>query len=294
MIPSLGFCLGTRAQMFTLTPGLPNSLAPRKRPRTTLSPSLALRDGEPYLAFGTPGGDQQDQWTLAFLLAHRLFGLDLQAAIDAPAFHTEHFPSSFYPHGASPRSAHLESRFGDAVVSALRARGHDVVVRSRGPSAASRRSRASRAGCSRPRPTRAGCRATPSAADRRTMRRNTPTVADLGLAGQASQRRAAPPACGTPARGPRPAARVGAQARQPASSSARSEARASRRARCTPTQTCGPWANARWRRRLGRAGVELVRAVEHRRVAVGRRDRDPHQVPALDLPRRRGSRRRCA
>ena len=84
--------------MFTLTPGLPNSLAPRKRPRTTLSPSLALRDGEPYLAFGTPGGDQQDQWTLAFLLAHHLFGLDLQAAIDAPAFHTEHFPSSFYPH----------------------------------------------------------------------------------------------------------------------------------------------------------------------------------------------------
>ena len=104
VIPSLGFCLGTRAQMFTLTPGLPNSLAPRKRPRTTLSPSLALRDGEPYLAFGTPGGDQQDQWTVAFLLAHHLFGLDLQAAIDAPAFHTEHFPSSFYPHGASPRS----------------------------------------------------------------------------------------------------------------------------------------------------------------------------------------------
>jgi gamma-glutamyltranspeptidase/glutathione hydrolase len=128
VIPSLGFCLGTRAQMFTLTPGLPNSLAPRKRPRTTLSPSLALRDGEPCLAFGTPGGDQQDQWTLAFLLAHHLFGLDLQAAIDAPAFHTEHFPSSFYPHPASPRSAHLESRFGDAVVSELRARGHHVVV----------------------------------------------------------------------------------------------------------------------------------------------------------------------
>ena len=129
VIPSLGFCLGTRAQMFTLTPGLPNSLAPRKRPRTTLSPSLALREGEPYLAFGTPGGDQQDQWTVAFLLAHHLFGLDLQAAIDAPAFHTEHFPSSFYPHGAAPRSVHLESRFGDAVVSELRARGHDVVVR---------------------------------------------------------------------------------------------------------------------------------------------------------------------
>jgi gamma-glutamyltranspeptidase / glutathione hydrolase len=128
VIPSLGFCLGTRAQMFTLTPGLPNSLAPGKRPRTTLSPSLALRDGEPYLAFGTPGGDQQDQWTVTFLLAHHLFGLDLQAAIDAPAFHTEHFPSSFYPHAASLRSAHLESRHGDAVVSELRARGHRVVL----------------------------------------------------------------------------------------------------------------------------------------------------------------------
>jgi gamma-glutamyltranspeptidase/glutathione hydrolase len=128
VIPALGFCLGTRAQMFTLTPGLPNSLAPRKRPRTTLSPSLALRDGEPYLAFGTPGGDQQDQWTLAFLLAHDRFGLDLQAAIDAPTFHTEAFPSSFYPHHTSPRSVHVESRFGDAVLAELRARGHDLTV----------------------------------------------------------------------------------------------------------------------------------------------------------------------
>src|SRR5260221_8865993 len=60
VIPSLGFCLGTRAQMFTLDPGLPATIAPGKRPRTTLTPSLALRDGDPYLAFGTPGGDQQD------------------------------------------------------------------------------------------------------------------------------------------------------------------------------------------------------------------------------------------
>ena len=70
VIPGLGFCLGTRAQMFTLTPGLPATLAPGKRPRTTLSPSLALRDREPYLAFGTPGGDQQDQWSLLFFLNH--------------------------------------------------------------------------------------------------------------------------------------------------------------------------------------------------------------------------------
>ncbi|HEY6028952.1 MAG TPA: gamma-glutamyltransferase family protein, partial [Gaiellaceae bacterium] len=95
VIPGLGFPLGTRAQMFWLDEEHPNSLQPGKRPRTTLSPSLALRGGEPYLAFGTPGGDQQDQWTLTFFLAHTLFGLDLQAAIDAPAFHSNHFPSSF-------------------------------------------------------------------------------------------------------------------------------------------------------------------------------------------------------
>ena len=129
VIPGLGFCLGTRAQMFTLTPGLPNSLAPGKRPRTTLTPSLALRDGEPYLAFGTPGGDQQDQWTLAFFLRHVLFGMNLQEAIDAPAFHTRHFPSSFYPRESSPLAVDVEERAGPAVLDELRRRGHQVTVR---------------------------------------------------------------------------------------------------------------------------------------------------------------------
>src|SRR6266542_672295 len=109
VIPGLGFCLGTRAQMFSLTPGFASTLAPGRRPRTTLSPSLALRDGQPYLAFGTPGGDQQDQWTLAFFLNHVLFGMNLQEAIDAPGFHTDHFPSSFYPRGAAPRSLSIEA-----------------------------------------------------------------------------------------------------------------------------------------------------------------------------------------
>jgi gamma-glutamyltranspeptidase/glutathione hydrolase len=128
VIPGLGWPLGTRAQMFWLEPGLPSSLEPRKRPRTTLSPSLALRGGEPYLAFGTPGGDQQDQWSLHAFLAHVHFGLDLQGAIDAPEFHTDHFPSSFYPRQAEPRSLALEARFGAAVEEDLRARGHEVVV----------------------------------------------------------------------------------------------------------------------------------------------------------------------
>jgi gamma-glutamyltranspeptidase/glutathione hydrolase len=128
VIPSLGFPLGTRAQMFTLEEGYPNSLAPRKRPRTTLSPSLALRDGEPYMAFGTPGGDQQDQWSLAFLLAHVHFGLNLQAAIEAPAFHTTHFPSSFYPREAFPGRVHVEGRCPSQVIDELRRRGHEVQV----------------------------------------------------------------------------------------------------------------------------------------------------------------------
>ena len=126
VIPELGFCLGTRAQMFWLEEGLPNSLAPGKRPRTTLSPTLVARDGEPVLALGTPGGDQQDQWTLHVFLAHVHFDLDLQAAIDAPNHHTEAFPSSFYPRETLPRHVAVETRAGRATIDGLRARGHDV------------------------------------------------------------------------------------------------------------------------------------------------------------------------
>ena len=128
VIPSLGFCLGTRAQMFWLEEGLPNSLEPGKRPRTTLSPTLASRDGEPYLALGTPGGDQQDQWTLHAFLAHVHHGLDLQAAIDAPEHHTEAFPESFYPRDTRPLHVAVEERAGDETVEGLRRRGHDVEV----------------------------------------------------------------------------------------------------------------------------------------------------------------------
>jgi gamma-glutamyltranspeptidase/glutathione hydrolase len=126
VIPDLGFGLGTRGQMFWLQPGLPNSLAPGKRPRTTLSPSMALRDGKPYIAFGTPGGDQQDQWQVQFFLFHAVFGMNLQQAIDAANWHSTHFPSSFYPRDAAPRGMEAEARLGADTIATLRKRGHDV------------------------------------------------------------------------------------------------------------------------------------------------------------------------
>jgi len=128
VIPELGFCLGTRAQMFWLEEGHPAALAPGKRPRTTLSPTLALRDGEPYLAWGTPGGDQQDQWTTQLFLRHVHAGLNLQEAIDAPAWHSEHFPSSFWPRTARPGVLVVEGRVPSAAVAELRRRGHIVEV----------------------------------------------------------------------------------------------------------------------------------------------------------------------
>jgi gamma-glutamyltranspeptidase / glutathione hydrolase len=128
VIPELGFCLGTRAQMFWLDEGHPAALAPGKRPRTTLSPTLALRDGEPSLAWGTPGGDQQDQWITQFFLRHVHAGLNLQEAIDAPAWHSEHFPSSFWPRTARPGVLVLEGRVPRETVAELKRRGHIVEV----------------------------------------------------------------------------------------------------------------------------------------------------------------------
>jgi gamma-glutamyltranspeptidase/glutathione hydrolase len=128
VIPALGWPLGTRAQMFWLEEGLPSSLRPGARPRTTLCPGLALRDGEPYLAWGTPGGDQQEQWALHAFLRHVDRGLDLQAAIDAPEFHTDHLISSFYPRGFVRKSLALESRFSSRAVADLQRRGHDVTL----------------------------------------------------------------------------------------------------------------------------------------------------------------------
>jgi gamma-glutamyltranspeptidase/glutathione hydrolase len=131
VIPELGFCLGTRAQMFWLDESHPAALVPGKRPRTTLSPTLALRDGEPYLVWGSPGGDQQDQWITQFFLRHVHANMNLQEAIDAPAWHSEHFPISFWPRTARPGVLVVESRVPEASIKALRDKGHEVEI---GPS----------------------------------------------------------------------------------------------------------------------------------------------------------------
>lgn len=126
VIPELGFALNSRAQMFWLTEGLPASLAPGKRPRTTLTPSLAFQDGEPRLAFGTPGGDQQDQWQMPVFLRRVHHGLNLQEAIEMPMFHSAHAPSSFYPREARLGHLMVEENVGADAIAALEAKGHLV------------------------------------------------------------------------------------------------------------------------------------------------------------------------
>lgn len=126
VVPGLGFALNSRAQMYWLKPGLAGSLLPGKRPRTTLTPSIASFEGRPTLAFGTPGGDQQDQWQLSLFLRVVHHGLNLQEAIDMPLFHTTHFPGSFHPRQRQPGHIMVEESVGDEVLAALRARGHKV------------------------------------------------------------------------------------------------------------------------------------------------------------------------
>jgi gamma-glutamyltranspeptidase/glutathione hydrolase len=128
VIPELGFCLGTRAQMFWLDEHHPAALVPGKRPRSTLSPTMALRDGKPYLAWGSPGGDQQDQWIPQFLLRHIHAGMNLQESIDAPAWHSEHFPSSFWPRNSRPGVLIVEGRLPEKTVVELGRRGHVVEI----------------------------------------------------------------------------------------------------------------------------------------------------------------------
>lgn len=125
-IPELGFCLGTRLQMTWLEEGSPSSLMPGRRPRTTLTPTLVLREGRPITALGSPGGDQQDQWQLLYLLRTIVGGYSPQQAIDAPAFHTRSLLDSFWPRTWDPGRAVVEDRLGEDVITALEARGHRV------------------------------------------------------------------------------------------------------------------------------------------------------------------------
>ena len=127
-VPGLGFNVTTRGQMFWLDERLPSHLAPGRRPRTTLTPTVLTRGGRPVAGLGSPGGDQQEQWTLGLLLRHLHQGLNLQAAIDAPLFHTAHYVNSFAPRAFTPGVMHVEERFSEAVRDDLAERGHHLVV----------------------------------------------------------------------------------------------------------------------------------------------------------------------
>ena len=126
IIEGLGFVLGTRGQIFWLDEDKANKLEPGKRPRSTLTPSLALKDGKPFLAWGTPGGDVQDQVNLQFLVNVVDFGMDIQEAIDAPYFQILDFPSSFYPRRFSPGVMRVENRIDSAVIEKLVELGHQT------------------------------------------------------------------------------------------------------------------------------------------------------------------------
>jgi gamma-glutamyltranspeptidase/glutathione hydrolase len=123
-----GIPLSQRAQAFVLTPGHPNQIAPHKRPRITLTPSLALRDGQPWLVFSTPGGDSQDQTLLQIFLNVVEFGMNPQEAVEAPRFNSEAMYSTFDAHEDRPLTLDVEKRFEPAVLDQLRARGHKLLV----------------------------------------------------------------------------------------------------------------------------------------------------------------------
>jgi gamma-glutamyltranspeptidase/glutathione hydrolase len=123
-----GIPLTERAQAFVLTPGHPNQLAPHKRPRITLTPTIALRDGKPWLAFSTPGGDSQDQTLLQIFLNVVDFGMNPQEAVEAPRFNSEAVYSSFDDHQDQPLALDVETRISEAVLKALREHGHMLVM----------------------------------------------------------------------------------------------------------------------------------------------------------------------
>jgi gamma-glutamyltranspeptidase/glutathione hydrolase len=123
-----GIPLSTRLQSFVITPGHANQLAAGKRPRVTLSPTIVTKDGKPYLAMSTPGGDNQDQAMLQVLLNIVEFGMTPQEAVESPRFQTEHFYSSFSNHEFVPGKVNIEGRMPRRTIEALMALGHRVNI----------------------------------------------------------------------------------------------------------------------------------------------------------------------
>src|SRR5215475_11784615 len=123
-----GIPISSRMQSFLLTPNHPNELKPGKRPRITLSPTVVLKDGQPFAALSTPGGDNQDQALTQTLFNVIEFGMNPQEAVEAARFDTAHFVSSFADHNFSPGSLTLEKRFGDQVAEEMKRRGHKVTM----------------------------------------------------------------------------------------------------------------------------------------------------------------------
>jgi gamma-glutamyltranspeptidase/glutathione hydrolase len=128
LIPDLGFALSTRLQMTWLDARAPSALRPGRRPRTTLSPTLVTDHGKPIMGLGTPGGDQQDQWQLLYLLRYLVGGFEPQEAADAPVFHTTAATSSFHPRGRTPGGLVIEDRYPEAILDGLVEAGHKVTV----------------------------------------------------------------------------------------------------------------------------------------------------------------------
>jgi gamma-glutamyltranspeptidase/glutathione hydrolase len=127
VIAALGFPLSCRMMTFYLGPeNHPNIVAPGKRPRTTLTPSLAFKNGRPWMTFGTMGGDQQDQWLIQFFLNRAVFGMTIQEAIEAPKLSSEHFPGFFAPHQGFRNRVRVEARVGQSALDGLRSLGHEV------------------------------------------------------------------------------------------------------------------------------------------------------------------------
>jgi gamma-glutamyltranspeptidase/glutathione hydrolase len=131
-----GIPLTERAQQFILVEGSPNELAGGKRPRVTLSPTIVTEDGKPLLALSTPGGDNQEQSLIQLFFNLVEFGMNAQAAIEAPRFQTRHLVSSFDNHAWNRGDLLLDERIPAATAAELAARGHKVGTRSRWSSGA--------------------------------------------------------------------------------------------------------------------------------------------------------------